>query len=62
MALSVAGRELYPVPPPPLQKRLIPMRQLARRAIDVMPASMPGPTWPSWRFNRTCDGFRSFRR
>ena len=39
--LVVGGRELHPVPPPPLQKRLIPTRQLARVAIDAMPASMP---------------------
>ena len=39
--LVVGGLELHPVPPPPLQKRLIPVRQLARVAIDSMPASMP---------------------
>ena len=39
--LVVGGRELHPVPPPPLQKRLIPIRQLERVAIDAMPASMP---------------------
>jgi len=39
--LVVGGLELHPVPPPPLQKRLIPIRQLARRAIHSMPASMP---------------------
>lgn len=39
--LVVGGLELHPVPPPPLQKRLIPIRQLARVAINAMPASMP---------------------
>jgi hypothetical protein len=39
--LVVGGCELHPVPPPPLQTRLIPTRQLARVAIDAMPASMP---------------------
>jgi hypothetical protein len=39
--LVVGGRELHPVPPPPLQKRLIPTRQLARVALNAMPASMP---------------------
>jgi len=39
--LVVGGRELHPVPPPPLQKRLIATRQLARVAINAMPASMP---------------------
>lgn len=41
LELVVAGRELHPVPPPPLQRRLIPSRQLARVAIDALPASMP---------------------
>jgi len=39
--LVVGGYELHPVAPPPLQKRLIPIRQLARRAIDSLPGSMP---------------------
>lgn len=39
--LVVTGRELHPVPPPPLQKRLIPTQELARVAIDAIPASMP---------------------
>ena len=41
LELVVGGLELHPVPPAPLQKRLIPTRQLARVAVDAMPASMP---------------------
>jgi V8-like Glu-specific endopeptidase len=39
--LVVGGRELHPVARPPLQTRLIPTRQLARVAVEVIPGSMP---------------------
>ena len=39
--IAVPGHELRVAPPPPLRKRLIPIRQLARKAIDAMPASVP---------------------
>ena len=35
LELVVGGYELHPVPPAPLQKRLIPTRQLARVAVDL---------------------------
>ena len=57
--LIVGGHELQPVPPPPLQKRLIPTRELARVIIDAMPASMPATDAPRSRSDRAPDACRS---
>jgi V8-like Glu-specific endopeptidase len=39
--LSVDGRELHPVAPPPLNVKIFRTRDLARKRVDAMPASVP---------------------